>query len=150
MKTNYKAETYSSSLIDELLKGISPEDQERTDNRMLLAARIDDGIKAKAWKKKDFANAMGKTPSEITKWLSGTHNFTSDTLFDIARVLGINLIQTENEQKSDPNQVFVYLTTTQSIANQSFSDYAHHGKPISTIKVSSQSISINPNSSCLQ
>lgn len=105
MKTNHKAETYSSSLIDELLKGISPEEQERTDKRMLLAARIDDGIKAKGWKKKDFAMAMSKTPSEITKWLSGTHNFTADTLFDIERVLEINLFQKEVKQLPEVNQV---------------------------------------------
>ena len=54
MKTNHKAEIYSSSLIEELLKGISPEEQERTNKRMLLAARIDDGINAKGWKKRRF------------------------------------------------------------------------------------------------
>jgi len=98
MKIMNKAETYNSPLIDGLLQEISPEELERTEKRMLLAARIDEAIKAKGWKKKDFAEAFGKTPSEITKWLSGTHNFTSDTLFDVERVLNMKLIKLDNKQ----------------------------------------------------
>ena len=30
--------------------------------------------------KKQFADAIGKRPCEITKWLSGQHNFTISTL----------------------------------------------------------------------
>ena len=30
--------------------------------------------------KKQFADAIGKRPCEITKWLSGQHNFTVSTL----------------------------------------------------------------------
>lgn len=150
MKTNHKAEIYSSSLIEELLKGISPEEQERTNKRMLLAARIDDGINAKGWKKKDFALAMSKTPSEISKWLSGTHNFTADTLFEIERVLGINLFQTEDQQQSEVTQVYVYLATSQSVNFQAFCGPIHHQNPKTTINVSSQFISLNPNSLCLQ
>ncbi len=59
---------------------------------MLLAAKIDNAIKAKYWKKKEFAESLNKKPSEIAKWLSGTHNFTIETLFDIERVLDINII----------------------------------------------------------
>jgi transcriptional regulator with XRE-family HTH domain len=150
MKTNHKAETYSSSLIDEFLKDISPEEQERTNKRMLLAARIEDGIKAKSWKKKDFAMAMSKTPSEITKWLSGTHNFTADTLFDIERVLDLNLFQTEIEQQPEVNQVYVYLATAQSMENQAFCGQLHHEYPKTSFKVSSHYIRLNPNSLCLQ
>ena len=107
MKTMNKLNTYNSNLIDELLQGISPEELERTKKRMLLAVRIDDAITEKGWKKKDFAKALDKTPSEITKWLSGTHNFTLDTLFDIERVLNIRLVQIENKQP-EIVKTFVY------------------------------------------
>jgi hypothetical protein len=146
MKTNHKAETYSSSLIDELLQEISLEEQERTNKRMLLAASIDDGIKAKGWKQKDFAKAMSKTPSEISKWLSGTHNFTADTLFDIEWVLEINLFQIEDQQQPEINQFYVYLATTQSIESQAFCGPAHHKNSNTSINVSSHFISFNSNS----
>mgnify|MGYP000851338848 CR=1 FL=1 len=64
---------------------------------MLLAGRIEDAIKEKGWRKVDFAGAMGKRPSEVTKWLSGTHNFNIETLFDIENVLGIKLFVVEGE-----------------------------------------------------
>jgi transcriptional regulator with XRE-family HTH domain len=108
-----KAKTYNSPLIDELLQEISPEELERTEKRMLLAARIDEAIKARGWKKKDFAEALGKTPSEITKWLSGTHNFTSDTLFDIERVLSINLVKLENKPQ-EITRTYLYNVTIHS------------------------------------
>jgi len=92
MKTKNKAEEYTSPAIDEIFKEISPAELNRTKQRMLLAAKIDDAIKAKGWKKTDFAHAMIKSPSEISKWLSGTHNFTTDTLSDIEEVLGIQLL----------------------------------------------------------
>ena len=47
---------------------------------MLIAARIDDALKAKNWTQKQLAEAMNKRPSEVTKWLSGTHNFTLETI----------------------------------------------------------------------
>ncbi len=100
MKKRNKAENYSSPEMDEILNEISPTELKRTRNRMLVAAKIDDAIISKGWKKTDFAHKIGKNPSEITKWLSGTHNFTIDTLFEIEEVLGIKLINIEGLAES--------------------------------------------------
>jgi len=81
------AEGRSSKVLKSLLEEISPTEQKRTENRMLLAARIDDARKAKGWNQNEFAEQMGRNLSEISKWLSGTHNFTSDTLWDIEEKL---------------------------------------------------------------
>jgi transcriptional regulator with XRE-family HTH domain len=123
MKTMNKAEIYHSPMLDELMQEISPEELERTEKRMLLAARIDDAIKAKGWKKKDFAEALGKTPSEISKWLSGTHNFTADTLFDIAKVLNIVLIQLEITQ-TEVVKVYHYIASSKAV-KPILQDYGH-------------------------
>ena len=45
-----------------------------------IADRIDELIKKRGLTKKEFADAIGKRPSEVTKWLSGQHNFTIRTL----------------------------------------------------------------------
>lgn len=45
-----------------------------------IADRIDALIKKKGMTKKEFAESIGKRPSEVTKWLSGQHNFTIRTL----------------------------------------------------------------------
>ena len=88
----------SNNLIEDLLNSITPEESLRIENRMLMAAKIDDAIKAKDWKKKDLMEALGKkNQSEITKWLSGTQNFTIDILTDLGRVLNVNFLHLEKE-----------------------------------------------------
>ena len=45
-----------------------------------IADRIDALIKKKGLTKKEFADSIGKRPSEVSKWLSGQQNFTIRTL----------------------------------------------------------------------
>lgn len=92
-----KETNYESALIEKLINESDPREYSRTKNRMLIAAKIHDALKAKGWIKKDLAAALNKKPSVITLWLSGTHNFTSDTLTDIGEVLGVSLLNTENK-----------------------------------------------------
>jgi transcriptional regulator with XRE-family HTH domain len=85
-------ETYSSPLIDQIYEGIPQITFDFVANRMQLALRISDAIKTRGWSQKQFAEAMNKKPSEINRWLSGTHNFTTDTLWHIQEILGIQLL----------------------------------------------------------
>jgi transcriptional regulator with XRE-family HTH domain len=115
-----KAESYNSSILDEILNSITPEEEEKIRKRMLLAARINNGIKAKGWKKKDLALALNKQRSEITKWLSGTHNFNSDTLFDIERVLNIGLVTVDDATKLQVVRFHVVVSEKVESVNPSF------------------------------
>lgn len=54
--------------------------------KMQLAAELDDLIRQRGLSKEDFAGRVGKHPWGITNWLSGTHDFTIDTLSEIAVV----------------------------------------------------------------
>lgn len=113
-----KAEIYHSSMLDELTESITPSESYKTRKRMLLATRIDDAIQAKGWKKKEFALALGKKPSEITKWLSGTHNFTIDTLFDIEELLGIELVSVIDSPKEQVIRFHLEVSTKSGAAVQ--------------------------------
>ena len=102
MKQN-NVEPFSSKLIDDILDSISPLEQAQVDKKMQLAAKIADALKSKGWKHKDLLTALGReSPSIITKWLSGTHNFTVDTLVELEQALNIRLIDL-----SDPENEFV-------------------------------------------
>ena len=85
------ARKYNSSKLQELLDEVSPLEMEQTKTKMKLAARIEDYMRAKGWNKSQFAEKVGKNPSEITKWLSGTQNFTVDVLTEIASTFDIEL-----------------------------------------------------------
>jgi ribosome-binding protein aMBF1 (putative translation factor) len=106
-----KVKDYNSPFVEIILDDISQQEYKKVEKRMLLAARIDDAIKAKGWKKGDFAKMMKKNPSEISKWLSGTHNFTSDTLFDIEEALGVELINMNKSQKNEVVTYFIHVTS---------------------------------------
>jgi transcriptional regulator with XRE-family HTH domain len=87
-----RAKKHSSSLIKELKSKIPQTMKESVNRRMSLAARIDDILQARGLTNQEFAFMMGKKPSEISRWLSGTHNFTTETLWEIERVLNVQLL----------------------------------------------------------
>lgn len=91
MNKTTKARKYNSSKLQELLDEVTPLEMEQTKVKMQLAARIEDFMRAKGWNKSQFAEKVGKNPSEITKWFSGTQNFTTDVLTEIASALGVEL-----------------------------------------------------------
>jgi transcriptional regulator with XRE-family HTH domain len=89
----------NKSALDQLLDEITPLEQAMTDAKMMIALRIAEAMKAKQWKNKDLLAAVGKdNPSIITKWLSGTHNFTTETLVEIENALGISLLNVEKKK----------------------------------------------------
>jgi len=93
MKTNNTAKKHQSSVVGELLNEITAVERVQTEYKMMLAARLDELIKLKGWTRSEFADKLGKKPSEITKFLSGTHNFTTDTLMEIAMLLGVHIAE---------------------------------------------------------
>lgn len=95
-----KARKYNSSKLQLLLDEVTPLEMEKTKNKMLLAARIEDLMTARGWSKSQFAEKVGKNPSEITKWLSGTQNFTVDVLTEIASTLGVELVSLYHKQEA--------------------------------------------------
>lgn len=99
MKTN-NPELYNSNIIDEMFNEIPNEDFEKTNKKMKLAIKIADAIKNNGWKKSEFAKIAKQQPSVISKWLSGTHNFTTDTLIDLENILNIKLLHVDQKSES--------------------------------------------------
>ncbi|MEX2596393.1 MAG: helix-turn-helix transcriptional regulator [Salibacteraceae bacterium] len=88
-----KPRKYSSPALKRVKARINPELRATVKKRMQLAVKIDEARKAKGLSKSELATEMGSNnPSEATKWLSGTHNFTIETLFKLEQVLGVSLV----------------------------------------------------------
>jgi transcriptional regulator with XRE-family HTH domain len=51
-------------------------------------------LQEKGWTQKDLAQALGKSESEISKWLSAGHNLTIKTVAKIEAELGTDVLQT--------------------------------------------------------
>ena len=90
MKTVNKKK--ATGVLGRIIANADPVKLAKVQNRMILAAKIADAMKAKNLNQKQFAQLMGRTESEISDWLSGDRNFTIDTLFDIGQALGVTFL----------------------------------------------------------
>ena len=84
MKTN--------QIMDEIRSTISPETKMQMELSVAIANRIYDILEEKGMTQRDFARLMGKTETEVSRWLSGTHNMTLATLCKISIALGENIL----------------------------------------------------------
>ena len=78
--------------LRELLSDISPEERAEARLSFQISNRLDFLMKEKGLSKKQLADAIGKRPSEITRWLSGEHNFTISTLAMLSTFFGQPII----------------------------------------------------------
>jgi transcriptional regulator with XRE-family HTH domain len=58
-----------------------------------IVDRIHEILKLKSLSQKDLADLLDKKESEVSKWMTGTHNFTLKTLVKIEDVLGYPIIK---------------------------------------------------------
>ena len=79
MKTN--------PIFRECLSKISDKTRAEFDLSFEIANRIDSILKRKGMTQKELAAKMGKRESEISKWLTGRHNFTTNTIAGISSAL---------------------------------------------------------------
>ncbi|GMU87020.1 MAG: hypothetical protein AMXMBFR48_22610 [Ignavibacteriales bacterium] len=71
----------------------SAAEQKQAKAKKLIAIRIKEAIEAKQWKPADLVQAMNKDNATLVyTWLSGTHNFTVNSLIDLERALGVRLL----------------------------------------------------------
>lgn len=110
-----KPKKHESPVIKKIQEDRSASEFEKTKKRMLLAAKIQDAIKAKKLTNKDFASIMDQHVSVISKWVSGTHNFTVDTLFDIEEKLGICLVSVIDQPTAISKKYKAYVNSSNSV-----------------------------------
>jgi len=100
-----KPRVYESALIKKLKAQIPAEMSEQNERRMGLAVKIAEALRSRGLTNQEFAFMMGKKPSEVSRWLSGTHNFTTETLWEMERVLKIQLLTSSpSEPQMENNQ----------------------------------------------
>lgn len=81
-----------SSIIEARRQQVNPEIRRVVDISFKIVDRIHSILVDKGLKQKDLAQRLGKSESEISKWMRGTHNFTIDTLISIEQALGEPII----------------------------------------------------------
>lgn len=92
VKKENEAREYHSQKLDDGLAEITPLMMQKIRVRMHISARIADIMEERGFKNQiAFAEKLGKNHSEVSKFLSGTHNFTVDTLVEISNALNVEI-----------------------------------------------------------
>ncbi len=124
--------------IDDILEETSDIEMKQIEQRMLNAQKIRRAMDEKGWNNTQLLEAMGMNSlSIITKWLSGTHNFTQDKLIEIGEYLKIDFFNA-----GQPNIKINYYFTHLQNETKGFGSYdslryilnANQIKPQSTNK----------------
>lgn len=92
-------------LFEKCLSNVAPEVREEVRLNMDIANRLYNILQARNMTQREFAALMGKRESEISRWLTGSHGFTTATLAKIAAVLGEPIVQIKHE----PETKYVFI-----------------------------------------
>jgi transcriptional regulator with XRE-family HTH domain len=82
-----------------------PEIDRFIDKNLAITEKVRLELDAKGWTRVQLAEALGKSPSEVSKWLSGMHNLTLKSIIKMETALGIDLIHCEPIKEYE----YVYL-----------------------------------------
>ena len=85
----------ATTSLRELLSDITPAERAEARLSFQISNRLDFLMRQKGLSKKQLADAIGKRPSEITRWLSGEHNFTISTLAMLSASFGQPIISVQ-------------------------------------------------------
>ena len=86
-----------NSSFDEMLSKTAPSIRQEVEMEFALSNRIYELMTQRGLTKLQFAQALGKKPSEVTKWLSGQHNFTIRPISMISAFFEKPLIQVDKD-----------------------------------------------------
>lgn len=103
---------------DWLQENGNPEIAKLVEKNLAIANKIHEMLEERGLKAADLARMLKKTPSEISKWLTGTHTFTTKTITKIETVLKEDIIHVEAQREIV--YLKVYVNQEEEIEETSF------------------------------
>jgi len=100
-----------------------------------IVDRIHEILSSKNLDQKDLALLLNKKESEISKWMTGTHNFTLKTLIKIEETLDAPIIKVVTKEVFIEKQAIVMLVSQK---------YTHITKGVSVIIEDFQEFEVKP------
>lgn len=97
----------------------NPEIESFVEKNLTITEKVRMAMEAKNWKSQDLAKAMDKSPSEVSKWLSGLHNLTLKSIIKMEIALGVDLINIEPVKEIQ----YVYLGTIKGELQEAINEY---------------------------
>lgn len=93
-----------NNIISDFLNEFNRPDLEKfVEKNTAITDKIYAVLEERGLKPADLAKMLDKSPSEVSKWLSGMHNLTLKSITKIEAVLGIDLVHIDAQKE------YVYL-----------------------------------------
>lgn len=83
-----------NTIMQSIREATPPEVRRQVDLSVQIANRLYELLEKKNLSQKDLAKLLGKTETEVSRWLSGTHNLTLATIAKLSVVLDDDIIVT--------------------------------------------------------
>jgi transcriptional regulator with XRE-family HTH domain len=106
--------------MEKLRAKISPEDKILMEESYALADRIYFLLEKHKISQRELAKKLSKNESEISKWLSGTHNFTFETLTKIGIAIGERVFTIPKKSEVDIQQIHHFENVLKSFITRAF------------------------------
>ena len=90
-----KKEERTWELVEQLVDAVPLEQKKQFDLSNDISDRLDAIMKERGISQRALARMTGKRPSEVTRWLSGQHNFTLATIAKLSIALNHDFIKVE-------------------------------------------------------
>lgn len=90
---------YIDPAFKQVLKEIPAQVSRECDLVFDIVKRIHDILVRKGWSQADLARATGKTEAEVSRWMSGSHNFTIKSIALIETALDERIISVNKYRK---------------------------------------------------
>jgi len=87
-----KREEGTWELVQQLITRIPPEQKKQLDYSNDISERLNAIMKDRGISQRELARMTGKRPSEVTRWLSGQHNFTLATIAKLSVALNHDFV----------------------------------------------------------
>jgi len=101
---------------EEFFSDLLPEYEKFVNRSVEISDKIEEILKRKNITQRELAGKLGKSESEISKWLCGSHNFTIKSLSKIETVLNEDIFNVKIQQKNE------FENITYSLLAKSFLD----------------------------
>ena len=109
-------------IVDLIRSRIKPEQRIYVSKNLEISEQIIHHLKQKGWSQKEFAEKLGKEPSEISKWLSGLHNLTLQSITKMESVFGEDIITTPLEACEKYKQIQYVVFKVYAKPNEIYSE----------------------------
>lgn len=134
-KVDRNSENQKDVSFDFIMQSVDKTTKRYIDISFDIADILKSYKKTNSLSQKELAEKINKKESELSKWFSGTHNFTIKTIAKIEQLIGRKILFLENDVLFlNQNKIIVKSTNAIVLSQSSESEIEHIGQ-ITTFKI---------------